>query len=90
LILFSDEICERIIYDNARRIPAKLRLCSNVPAQLAIYQIRDDQSFILDLLEDTHVLAVQGSGFNWPDIDTLKTAADRIEEFLKDFRKSEI
>jgi alanine-synthesizing transaminase len=57
---------------------------------MADYQIRDDQSFILDLLEDTHVLAVQGSGFNWPDIDTLKTAADRIEEFLKNFHKSQM
>jgi alanine-synthesizing transaminase len=78
-----------------------LRLCSNVPAQLAIYQIHDDQSFILELLKNTQVLAVQGSGFNWPepdhfrlvflpDIDTLKTASDRIEQFLNNLRRSEM
>lgn len=203
LILFSDEIYEKIIYGDAEHIPtgslstdvltltfnglskayrsagfrggwlvisgdktaaadyleglqilANMRLCSNVPAQLAIqtalggyqsisaltseegrltkqrdylhsrlseiegvscvkppgalylfprldprvYPIEDDQSFVLNMLRDTHVLAVQGTGFNWfkpdhfrlvflPDLDTLQTAADRITDFLKRLRE---
>jgi alanine-synthesizing transaminase len=202
LILFSDEIYEKVIYDGAKHIPlaslsedvltltfnglskayraaglrggwlivsgdksrardyleglsilANMRLCSNVPAQLAVqtalggyqsiteltspegrltrqrnflheeltaiegvscvmpkgalylfprldpevYAIADDQSFILEMLRDTHVLAVQGTGFNWmkpdhirlvflPDPDTLQTAVERIRSFLDRYR----
>ena len=58
-----------------------------------VYPIRDDQNFVLEMLRETHVLAVQGTGFNWfepdhmrlvflPDLDTLEMAMDRIEKFL--------
>ncbi|MDF1566993.1 MAG: pyridoxal phosphate-dependent aminotransferase [Spirochaetaceae bacterium] len=202
LILFSDEIYEKVIYDGAKHIPlaslsedvltltfnglskayraaglrggwlivsgdksrardyleglsilANMRLCSNVPAQLAVqtalggyqsiseltapdgrltrqreflheeltaiegiscvmpkgalylfprldpevYPITDDQSFILEMLRETHVLAVQGTGFNWmkpdhirlvflPDSDTLQIAVERIGSFLSRYR----
>ncbi|MCG8453540.1 MAG: pyridoxal phosphate-dependent aminotransferase [Spirochaetales bacterium] len=62
-----------------------------------VYPIQDDQAFVLSMLRDTHVLAVQGTGFNWPhpdhmrlvflpDVDTLTVAMDRIEEFLRKVR----
>jgi alanine-synthesizing transaminase len=49
------------------------------------------------MLRETHVLTVQGTGFNWvkpdhirlvflPDIETLEQAIDRIELFLKTLR----
>jgi alanine-synthesizing transaminase len=58
-----------------------------------IYPIEDDQAFVLDMLRETHVLVVQGTGFNWirpdhmrfvflPDMKTLGVAMDRIEEYL--------
>ncbi len=63
-----------------------------------IYPIRDDQKFILELLEEEKVLVVQGSGFNWPSPDhlrivflphedDLKDAFGRIERFLGHYRK---
>ena len=62
------------------------------------YPIRDDQKFILDLLEEEKVLVVQGSGFNWPHPDhfrvvflphedDLREAMGRIERFLGHYRK---
>jgi alanine-synthesizing transaminase len=61
------------------------------------YPIKDDQAFVLRMLKETHVLTVQGTGFNWvkpdhirlvflPDIETLEQAIDRIELFLKTLR----
>ena len=198
LILFGDEIYEKIVYDGARhtslatiakdvfcvtfnglskayRAPgfragwmvlsgrtalagdykeglellSNMRLCSNVPAQLAIqaalggyqsiedlvakegrlreqrdfaweritqipgvscakprgalylfprldperFSITDDQQFVLDLLKETRVLVVHGSGFNagdtnhfrlvfLPDEDILGEAMDGMAEFL--------
>jgi len=63
-----------------------------------LYPIRDDQKFILELLEEEKVLVVQGSGFNWPSPDhfrvvflphedDLKDAVGRIERFLGHYRK---
>jgi len=63
-----------------------------------IYPITDDQAFVCEMLRETHVLTVQGTGFNWiapdhlrlvflPDIDVLRTAADRIEKFLDRYRR---
>lgn len=202
LLLFSDEIYEKIVYDEAVFVPlstlsdevpilsfnglskayrsagyragwlvfsgdrrrvgdyleglsilANMRLCSNVPAQYAIqtalggrqsildlvapagrlrrqrdylyqrltaipgvtcvkpegalylfprldpnvYPVVDDRDFVLDLLKETHVLVVQGTGFHWPQPDhfrlvflpredLLETAADRIETFLHAYR----
>jgi len=58
-----------------------------------MYPIRNDQEFVLQLLETEKVLVVQGSGFNWPEMDhfrlvflpisdDLEEAMKRIERFL--------
>ncbi len=63
-----------------------------------IYPIKDDQQFILELLESEKVLVVQGSGFNWkspdhfrvvflPNADDLTDAIARIARFLENYRK---
>jgi alanine-synthesizing transaminase len=63
-----------------------------------IYPIKDDQKFILELLETEKVLVVQGSGFNWihpdhfrvvflPNADDLTDAIARIARFLESYRK---
>jgi alanine-synthesizing transaminase len=63
-----------------------------------IYPIKDDQQFILELLETEKVLVVQGSGFNWihpdhirvvflPNADDLTEAIARIARFLEQYRK---
>ena len=63
-----------------------------------IYPIKDDQKFILELLETEKVLVVQGSGFNWinpdhirvvflPNADDLTEAIGRIARFLESYRK---
>lgn len=62
-----------------------------------IYKIQDDKQFALDLLQQKHVLIVQGSGFNWPNPDhfrlvflpsviDLETAMTRIAQFLATLR----
>ncbi|MDO8413536.1 MAG: pyridoxal phosphate-dependent aminotransferase [Gallionellaceae bacterium] len=63
-----------------------------------IYPIKDDQQFILELLETEKVLVVQGSGFNWPhpdhfrvvflpNADDMTEAIARIARFLEVYRK---
>jgi alanine-synthesizing transaminase len=62
-----------------------------------IYPIKDDQQFFLELLEETKVMLVQGTGFNWPDtdhfrivflphVDDLREAILRIAKFLENYR----
>ena len=64
----------------------------------AIYPIRDDQQFFLQLLEETRVMLVQGTGFNWaapdhfrivflPHEEDLREAIGRIAKFLESYRK---
>jgi alanine-synthesizing transaminase len=64
----------------------------------AIYPIKDDKQFFLELLEETKVMLVQGSGFNYPDNqhfrivflpheDDLREAINRIARFLEGWRK---
>lgn len=52
----------------------------------AVYDIEDDQRFVLDLLEAQRILVVQGTGFNWPAPDHLRIVtlqhADDIEEAI--------
>jgi alanine-synthesizing transaminase len=66
-----------------------------------VFQIKDDQQFVLHLLRETHVLVVNGTGFNWPTTDhlrivTLPRAEDlteaigRIGEFLADYAENPI
>jgi alanine-synthesizing transaminase len=63
-----------------------------------IYPIQDDQDFFLHLLEETKVMLVQGTGFNWPDpdhfrivflphVDDLREAIGRVARFLEGARK---
>ena len=62
-----------------------------------MYPIEDDQQFIHELLLETKVLLVQGSGFNWPETDhfrivflphedDLREAIQRIAKFLETYR----
>ncbi len=63
-----------------------------------IYPIVDDQRFFLDMLEETKVMLVQGTGFNWPQPDhfrivflphedDLREAIGRVAKFLEGARK---
>jgi len=63
-----------------------------------IYPIKDDREFLLQLLEATRVLLVQGTGFNWPQPDhfrivflphedDLREAIGHIARFLTDYRE---
>ena len=63
-----------------------------------IYPVQDDQDFFLQLLEETKVMLVQGTGFNWPDPDhfrivflphedDLREASGRVARFLESTRK---
>jgi alanine-synthesizing transaminase len=65
---------------------------------LKMYPIKDDQQFILELLEQEKVLVVQGTGFNWPhpdhlrivflpNSDDLTEAMGRIARFLDGYRR---
>jgi alanine-synthesizing transaminase len=63
-----------------------------------MYPIEDDQQFFLELLEETKVMLVQGTGFNWPTPDhfrivflphedELREAIGRMARFLENYRK---
>jgi alanine-synthesizing transaminase len=63
-----------------------------------IYPVKDDQVFFLQLLEETKVMLVQGTGFNWPESDhfrivflphedDLREAIARVARFLEGARK---
>jgi alanine-synthesizing transaminase len=63
-----------------------------------VYPIKDDRQFFLELLQETRVMLVQGTGFNWatpdhfrivflPHEDDLREAIGRISKFLASYRK---
>ncbi|MDO9359011.1 MAG: aminotransferase class I/II-fold pyridoxal phosphate-dependent enzyme, partial [Polaromonas sp.] len=63
-----------------------------------VYPITDDRQFFLELLKETKVMLVQGTGFNWPSPDhfrivflpheeDLREAINRIAKFLENYRK---
>ncbi len=63
-----------------------------------LYPIADDQLFFLELLQETRVMLVQGTGFNWaapdhfrivflPHEDDLREAIGRVAAFLESYRK---
>jgi len=63
-----------------------------------VYPITDDRQFFLDMLNETRVMLVQGTGFNWatpdhfrivflPHEDDLREAIGRIAKFLETRRK---
>jgi len=62
-----------------------------------VYPIDDDRQFFLELLKETKVMLVQGTGFNWPTPDhfrivflpheeDLREAVARIASFLERYR----
>ena len=62
-----------------------------------IYPIKDDRQFFLEVLKETRVMLVQGTGFNWPTSthfrivflpheDDLREAISRIAKFLEGYR----
>jgi alanine-synthesizing transaminase len=63
-----------------------------------VYPIQDDRQFFLELLKETKVMLVQGTGFNWatpdhfrivflPHEEDLREAINRIAKFLESYRK---
>ncbi len=63
-----------------------------------VYPVADDQQFFLELLQETRVMLVQGTGFNWPNTDhfrivflphedDLREAIGRVAQFLAGVRK---
>ncbi|MBT0571121.1 pyridoxal phosphate-dependent aminotransferase [Curvibacter sp. CHRR-16] len=63
-----------------------------------VYPIEDDREFFLEVLRETRVMLVQGTGFNWsapdhfrivflPHEDDLREAIGRIARFLESYRK---
>jgi alanine-synthesizing transaminase len=63
-----------------------------------VYPIEDDQQFFMELLQETRVMLVQGTGFNWktpdhfrivflPHEDDLREAIGRVAKFLEIYRK---
>ncbi|HQR86033.1 MAG: aminotransferase [Burkholderiales bacterium 35-55-47] len=66
-----------------------------------VYPIKDDQQFFLELLQETKVMLVQGTGFNWkttdhfrivflPHEDDLREAISRIAKFLENYRNRKV
>jgi alanine-synthesizing transaminase len=64
----------------------------------AVYPIANDQQFIYEMLQETKVLLVQGTGFNWPSPDhfrivflphedDLREAIGRVAKFLETYRQ---
>ena len=64
----------------------------------AIYPVVDDRQLFLELLEETRVMLVQGTGFNWatpdhfrivflPHEDDLREAIGRVARFLESWRR---
>ncbi|UST53634.1 pyridoxal phosphate-dependent aminotransferase [Comamonadaceae bacterium OTU4NAUVB1] len=62
-----------------------------------VYPIEDDRQFFLELLKETKVMLVQGTGFNWgtpdhfrivflPHEEDLREAIGRIAKFLERYR----
>lgn len=62
-----------------------------------MYNIFDDEKFVLDFLREQNVLMVNGGGFNWkqpdhfrivylPEIEELKIAMDKFEMFLSGYK----
>ncbi|QIL78746.1 pyridoxal phosphate-dependent aminotransferase [Diaphorobacter sp. HDW4A] len=63
-----------------------------------VYPIKDDQEFFLEVLQETKVMLVQGTGFNWPHPDhfrivflpheaDLRAAIGRLATFLAKYRQ---
>ena len=64
----------------------------------AMYNIKDDEQFVLDFLREKHVLLTHGRTYNWkqpdhfrvtyiPTMEELLEVMDRFEDFLKGYRQ---
>lgn len=64
----------------------------------SMYNIHNDEQFVLDFLRQEKVLLVHGGGFNWPEPDhfrvvylprvgELEDAMEKLEHFLKHYRQ---
>lgn len=64
----------------------------------SMYNIHNDEQFVLDFLRQEKVLLVHGGGFNWPESDhfrvvylprvgELEEAMEKLEHFLKHYRQ---
>ncbi len=64
----------------------------------SMYNIHNDELFVLDFLRQEKVLLVHGGGFNWPEPDhfrvvylprvgELEEAMEKLEHFLKHYRQ---
>lgn len=62
------------------------------------FHILDDEKFVLDFLKEKKVLLTHGKGFNWgepdhfrivylPNLEQLKSAADKLADFLSDYQQ---
>lgn len=62
------------------------------------FNIKSDEQFMLDLLKDQKILFSHGSAFNWckpdhfrlvflPDVQTLKSALERLGNFMADYKQ---
>jgi len=90
------ELITRIPGVSCVKPKAALYLFPRLDAKM--YPIKDDQQFVLELLEEEKVLVVQGSGFNWPrpdhfrlvflpNSDDLTEAIARMARFLDGYRR---
>ncbi len=63
-----------------------------------VYPIADDRQFFMEVLKETRVMLVQGTGFNWPASDhfrivflphedDLRLAIGRLAKFLESYRQ---
>jgi alanine-synthesizing transaminase len=63
-----------------------------------VYPISDDREFFMQVLRETRVMLVQGTGFNWPKPDhfrivflphddDLREAIQRLARFLENYRR---
>jgi len=63
-----------------------------------VYEIKDDEQLVLDLLLSEKILLTQGTGFNWPDPDHLRIvtlpwsrdlaeAIERLGNFLSSYKQ---
>ena len=64
------------------------------------FNITNDEQFVVDFLQDKHVLLTHGGGFHWPspdhfrivflpEIEVLRCFAERMDDFLKTYRQKD-
>lgn len=106
LLLPGGRIYEQreFIYEALNRIPGisavkpKAAFYIFPKIDTSMYNIHNDEQFVLDFLRQEKVLLVHGGGFNWPEPDhfrvvylprvgELEEAMEKLEHFLKHYRQ---